>query len=115
MTADAFPEGGALPSAGARWETGHVLRTDRFDDIYFSRDGGLAEKRHVFLGGCGLPDAWRRASFFTVGELGFGTGLNFLVTWDTWRRTRAPGARLHYLAVEGFPLNRIELTEALGH
>jgi len=100
-----------LPSPQACWDAGHVLRAARFDDIYFSRDGGLAEKRHVFLTGCGLPQAWRNAASYTVSELGFGTGLNFLATWDLWRRTRAPGARLHYLAVEGFPLTPTELSE----
>jgi tRNA 5-methylaminomethyl-2-thiouridine biosynthesis bifunctional protein len=102
----------ALPSAGATWEDEHVLRAVHFDDIYFSRDNGVEEKRHVFLGGCGLPGAWQDADAYTVGELGFGTGLNFLLTWDAWRRTRKPGATLHYIAVEGFPLTRPEFADA---
>jgi len=106
--------GYTLPSAQAQWEAGHILRAARFDDVYFSRDGGLAEKRHVFLGGCGLPNAWAGTQAFTIGELGFGTGLNFLMTWDAWRRSRAPDAQLHYLAVEGFPLTRAELADALS-
>ena len=96
--------GPSLPSAAPIWEPGHSLRAGRFDDIYFSRDDGPAEKRHVFVAGCGLPEGWRDARAFTVAELGFGTGLNFLMTWDAWRRHRPAGARLHYIAVEGFPL-----------
>jgi len=32
--------------------------TKLYDDVYFSRDGGLDESRAVFLTGCGLPEAW---------------------------------------------------------
>lgn len=106
--------GPSLPRAEAAWEAGHVLRAGRFDDVYYSRAGGVAEKRHVFLRGCGLPDGWRNASHFTIGELGFGTGLNFLCAWELWRRTRAPGTRLHYVAVEGFPLSPGELRDAVA-
>jgi tRNA 5-methylaminomethyl-2-thiouridine biosynthesis bifunctional protein len=70
-------------------------------DVYFSREG-LSEKRVVFLEGCGLPEAWQERERFTVGELGFGTGLNLLAAWDLWRRHRpSPGARLDYLSFEG--------------
>ena len=70
-------------------------------DVYFSGEG-LSEKRAVFLAGCGLPEAWSGREHFTVGELGFGTGLNLLVLWDLWRRHRpSPTARLDYLTFEG--------------
>ena len=32
----------------------------------------------MFLGGCDLPQLWRSATQVTIGELGFGTGLNVL-------------------------------------
>ena len=102
-----------MPSPGLVWEPGRVPFATRFGDVYYSREDGLSESRHVFLGGCGLPDAWQTAEHFVICELGFGTGLNFLVTWDLWRRTRPPGARLHYIAVEGFPLMPGELGECL--
>jgi tRNA 5-methylaminomethyl-2-thiouridine biosynthesis bifunctional protein len=70
-------------------------------DVY-SSEGGLEEKRTVFLTGCGLPDAWRERSLFTVGELGFGSGLSFLALWDLWRAHRPFGdARLHVVSFEG--------------
>lgn len=100
--------GRALPAPELGWEHGRIPYAARFGDIYYSREDGLAESRHVFLGGNDLPQAWRNAPCFCVAELGFGTGLNFLAAWDLWRRTRAPGARLHYVAVEGFPLTRAE-------
>ena len=74
-----------------------------YDDIYHSADGGPAQARHVFLGGCGLPAAWAGRGHFVVLETGFGIGLNFLATWAAWRDDPARCARLHFLAVEKHP------------
>ncbi|MET3835306.1 tRNA 5-methylaminomethyl-2-thiouridine biosynthesis bifunctional protein [Brevundimonas sp. UYEF29] len=96
------------------WTEEGEPRSGRFGDVYFSRDDGLAETRAVFLGGCGLPDAWRGRDRFTVAELGFGTGLNIAALLDLWRRTRPEGGRLHIFSVEGFPLTAAEAARALG-
>lgn len=112
MTSDG--RGRPLPAPELGWERGHTPFAARFGDIYYSREGGLAESRHVFLSGNDLPLAWRNKACFCIAELGFGTGLNFLATWDLWRRSRTPGSRLHYLAVEGFPLTRAELGDCLA-
>jgi tRNA 5-methylaminomethyl-2-thiouridine biosynthesis bifunctional protein len=96
------------------WERGHTPVAGRFGDVYYSREGGLAESRHVFLTGNKLPQIWQQKDCFCIIELGFGTGLNFLAAWDLWRRTRTPGSRLHYLAVEGFPLTGAELRDCLA-
>lgn len=73
-------------------------------DVYFSRAGGADETRHVFLNGIGAPDIWRGRRRFRIGELGFGTGLNFLVTWRDWKTAAPAGAQLDYMAVEGYPI-----------
>lgn len=73
-------------------------------DVYFSKAGGVDETRHVFLGGIGAPDVWHDRQTFRVGELGFGTGLNFLVTWRDWKTAAPAGAQLDYMAVEGYPI-----------
>lgn len=96
------------------WTEDGSPRSGRFDDVYFSREDGLAESRAVFLAGCGLPEAWAGRRRFTVGELGFGTGLNIAALLDLWRRTAAPEARLHVFSIEGFPLNRDEAVRALS-
>jgi len=75
-----------------------VSRT--YGDVYFSGDG-LAEKREVFLRGCGLPAAWKDRRQFTVAELGFGSGLNLLALWQAWRIHRpSPAAQLHVMSFE---------------
>ncbi|MCH2459302.1 MAG: tRNA (5-methylaminomethyl-2-thiouridine)(34)-methyltransferase MnmD, partial [Henriciella sp.] len=85
------------------------------DDIYFSRQSGLEETRLVFLKGCGLPERWEGRGSFTIGELGFGTGLNFLGAWQLWRETRpTPKAWLHFVSFEGFPLDREDAARALS-
>lgn len=97
-----------------QWSDDGLPRSGRFGDVYFSSDDGLAESRAVFLAGCGLPDAWAGRRRFTVGELGFGTGLNIAALLDLWSKTRPPGGRLHIFSVEAFPVSREDAARALG-
>lgn len=96
------------------WTDDGSPRSERFGDVYFSQQDGMAEARAVFLGGCGLPGAWRGRSRFCVAELGFGTGLNIVALLDLWRRECPPGGRLNIFSVEGFPLTRAEAARALA-
>lgn len=98
---------------GAAFEDG-VLVSHRFADVYASRAGALAQSRAVFLGGCGLPERWAGRRRFTVGELGFGTGLNMLALLQLWAQHRPPGATLHLFSVEGYPLAREDAARALA-
>ncbi|NNE56905.1 MAG: tRNA (5-methylaminomethyl-2-thiouridine)(34)-methyltransferase MnmD [Hellea sp.] len=86
-----------------------------FGDIYFSTDGGLTEAQAVFLAACGLPDRWHGTDYFAIGELGFGTGLNFLAAWQMWDRSKSTGSRLHFISIEKFPLDHKQLRQALSH
>ncbi|HYF22994.1 MAG TPA: FAD-dependent 5-carboxymethylaminomethyl-2-thiouridine(34) oxidoreductase MnmC [Caulobacteraceae bacterium] len=96
------------------WTPDGSPRSGRFGDVYFSAEDGLAESRAVFLQGCALPEAWAGRRRFTVGELGFGTGLNVLALLELWRRARPPGGRLHVFSVEAFPMTREEAARAHG-
>ena len=100
-----------LATAALDWDPTGAPRSRRYGDIYFSPGDGPAESRHVFLAGNGMPGRWQRhdAPVFRVGELGFGTGLNFLVTLDALRREAPAGLRLHYWAVEAEPLHAKDL------
>lgn len=89
-----------------------------FDDVYFSRGQGLAESRHVFLGGNDLEARWLAlqdspGARFVIFETGFGTGLNLLAAWQLWRRSAPPAARLFFVSAEKFPLARDDLQRAL--
>ena len=85
-----------------------------FGDIYFSTDGGLAETETVFLKACGLPERWQNRQNFVIGELGFGSGLNFLATWRLWDTTKPKNGRLHFVSIEKFPFDAVQLKQALS-
>ena len=63
----------------------------QFGDVYFSKDNGLFETRHVFLNGNDLSERLANLKdfeYFSVGETGFGTGLNILALWQLWQQVR---------------------------
>mgnify|MGYP000568951538 CR=1 FL=1 len=94
----------------ARLEYQHgVPYSAAYGDIYHSADGGAGQAQHVFLRGCGLPQAWAGRERFVVLETGFGTGLNFLATWAAWRDDPQRPARLHFLSVEKHPFRADDL------
>lgn len=92
-----------------------VPTSQSFDDIYFSVDGGLEEADAVFLKACGLPERWKDKAVFVIGELGFGSGLNFLATWDLWKKTAKPDQHLHFISIEAYPWSAGGLQKALAH
>jgi tRNA 5-methylaminomethyl-2-thiouridine biosynthesis bifunctional protein len=97
------------------WQDGQPF-SRRFGDIYFSREGGLAETRHVFLAGNRLPERFAElgpAEAFVIGETGFGTALNFLAAWQLFASTAPPDARLHFVSTELDPLPPHDLEAAL--
>lgn len=98
-------------SAGLTWRDGSLPVSDRFDDPYFSLGNGLAETRHVFLAGNGLPGRFRDG--FRIAELGFGTGLNLVATLIAWERAALPG-RLLYTSFEAYPLAAADMDRALA-
>ena len=106
------------PAPNLDWSRPGTPASDEFGDIYFSVDGGLEETRAVYLQACGLPERWREPEFetqpFVIGELGFGTGLNFLAVWQIWKAHKRAGQRLHFVSVEKYPLSRQDLETALS-
>ncbi len=91
------------------WRDGIIPVSTRFDDPYFSLNGGLAETRHVFLAGNDLPA--RLTPGFHIAELGFGTGLNMLAAFIAWRDAGAGPAR--FTSFEAFPMSAAEISRAL--
>jgi tRNA 5-methylaminomethyl-2-thiouridine biosynthesis bifunctional protein len=95
-----------------------------FDDIYYSpalsaedTEGtkesisGSGEFEHVFFKHNGLPERWQDKQRFVIGELGFGSGLNCLLTMRHWLQDHCRGdERLHYIAIERYPLSPASIT-----
>lgn len=86
------------------WREGGIPVSTRFDDPYFSLNGGLAETRHVFLAGNDLPARLRPG--FHVAELGFGTGLNLLALAEI---ATLP---TRFTSFEAYPMDRAQLEQA---
>lgn len=101
------------PRPRLTWKEEGTPVDERVGDVYYSVEDGLAESRAVFLAGCGMPEAWQNRSAYTIAELGFGTGLNFLAAWQMWRAQRPAQAWLHFVSFEGYPLNREDAERAL--
>ena len=97
--------------ADVDWRDSGVPVSRQFDDPYYSLEDGVAETRHVFLAGNSLPDRFRDG--FHVAELGFGTGLNFLVALAAWRASNT-GGKLHFTSFEAFPLPMADMIRALN-
>jgi tRNA 5-methylaminomethyl-2-thiouridine biosynthesis bifunctional protein len=103
-----------MPAPDLLLESEGRVSSAQFGDIYFSRAGGEAETRHVFLQGNHLPARFAGRRNFTIGELGFGTGLNFLTVWKEFLATTDATQHLHYISVEKYPLTRAQF-DAVSH
>ena len=110
-----------LQTAELDWEIVDGIEipiSKQFGDVYFSKDNGLLETRHVFLNGNDLTERLSQLhdyQYFCVGETGFGTGLNILTLWKLWQQVRLDNhSHLHVVSVEKFPLNKADLIRALN-
>ncbi len=85
--------------------------SDKFDDVYFSNQDGLAETHYVFLEGNQLWERWvhYQEAHFIIAETGFGTGLNFFAVTTLFREFHqkypdSPLKRLYFISFEKYPL-----------
>jgi tRNA U34 5-methylaminomethyl-2-thiouridine-forming methyltransferase MnmC len=94
------------------WIDGDMPYSPAFGDHFYCREDGRAECGHVFLAGNGLPERWKAGGAFVIGELGFGTGLNFCETWRVWKQQAA--GSLHFISFELHPMDRADIDKALS-
>jgi tRNA U34 5-methylaminomethyl-2-thiouridine-forming methyltransferase MnmC len=80
----------------------HSLYVPELDETYHSRHGAVQESMHVFIE-TGLRFKALTQSKIDILEVGFGTGLN---AWLTAKEAVDMGCRLHYTALETFPLDQ---------
>ncbi|MGO3785803.1 MAG: bifunctional tRNA (5-methylaminomethyl-2-thiouridine)(34)-methyltransferase MnmD/FAD-dependent 5-carboxymethylaminomethyl-2-thiouridine(34) oxidoreductase MnmC [Pseudoalteromonas prydzensis] len=103
---------------------------DNFNDVYFSNDDGLSESDYVFYQQNNMPYRLQNhdQTHFVIAETGFGTGLNFLNTWQQFKNhltnRQHPNRevhnleqqnvkRLHFISFEKYPIKATELKKAL--
>lgn len=107
----------AIEKAAVQW-TSDLPSSTVFDDIYHSMDSGIEHSMHTFIEGNNLFMRWgalSESSVFSIGETGFGTGLNFLLTWSLWDKYAPSTASLHFISCEKHPLARHDLERALSN
>lgn len=97
------------------WIGDKVAFSKRFEDIYYAEEGGLEEARHTFLGANRIAERLAAGESLHIGELGFGTGLNFFALWQLWRSEPRPAHQtLQFSSLERFPLSTDEIRYTLS-
>lgn len=103
------------------WEDNKHPISKQFDDDYFPKFEGLETTRHSFLTSNRLMKRWEALDVlaepwhFCVGETGFGTGLNFLATWQLWQSVNLQHGHLHFISVEKHPLSAGAIRKTAGN
>lgn len=115
--------------AKVSWDEDGRAYAARFKDWYFGEQQAYDEARYVFCGGLDLPNAWNNfgnnfggataPATFSLVELGFGAGVNFLQTkrlWKSWRGQswrgqtwRKQSLQLDYYGIEKYPMRLQDL------
>ncbi len=103
------------------WRDGQPYN-EMFDDIYYSSNegeciSGEREFNHVFLKNNGLPERWNGIDDFVIAELGFGSGLNCILTIRKWLNhieSSHQNKCLHYIALEKYPLSPEAIVELIS-
>jgi tRNA 5-methylaminomethyl-2-thiouridine biosynthesis bifunctional protein len=100
-----------LKPARLQWSDDGSLRSLDFGDVYFQHRRGPEEKYYVFLEQNRLPERFAAPveNSFRIAELGFGSGLNFLLTAELWAKTAPRHARLTYVSIEKHPIQKTDL------
>ena len=88
----------------------HSLYNAELDEVYHSKNGALAESEHVFIE-AGFDFIRGRETDVKLLEVGFGTGLNALLTAQ---QSTTLGLPVSYLAIEPYPLSR-DLLQQLNY
>ena len=82
-----------------------TLYSARFDEHYHSLHGAIQESAHVFIQ-MGLQMALAEKKQLSILEIGFGTGLNALLTL-----LKVPHISVYYQAIEAYPLRGEEIAQ----
>ncbi len=85
----------------------YTLHIPEWNEQYHSKNGALAEALHVFIQkGLQYWYTQNRASEISILEIGFGTGLNCILTY---LESKKNGWKTDYTGVEAFPLDTKEV------
>ena len=79
---------------------GESIASKDYEDRYFQVNG-FEESKEVYIDGNNLEERWESfsGSCFTIGELGFGLGLNFLTMMHCWLK-KERSLNLDYIGID---------------
>lgn len=82
-----------------------TLYSQQFGQYYHNPNGAISESKQVFFETSGLLETFETDSkSVSIFEVGFGTGLNFLLLLDYYLRKNL-SIPVHFYSVEAFPIN----------
>ena len=72
----------SIPEAKVEWTENSSPYTLLSQNLYLCDQSKIDNRRHIFFGGNNFAERWgtEKNLSFTIGETGFGAGLNFLIT-----------------------------------
>lgn len=88
----------------------HTLYVPELNETYHSVHGAITESKHVFIN-AGLHSLQTAQIPIQILEIGFGTGLNALLTW---MEADLHKIKIHYITLEPSPLGNT-IVEALNY
>jgi tRNA U34 5-methylaminomethyl-2-thiouridine-forming methyltransferase MnmC len=88
----------------------HSIYIPELDENYHSVHGAIQESKHVFIE-AGLKYSLPRFSEINILEIGFGTGLNALLTLIESNNSKS---NIHYTSIEAFPVS-MEMANELNY
>lgn len=93
--------------------------SEQFNDIYFDSEFGYQQSEDVFIHGNSINNRLQHANdSFVIAETGFGTGLNFLLTLQSYKELQLNDpdknfGKLTFISIEKFPLSKAQLAKSL--
>ncbi|NQY88068.1 MAG: bifunctional tRNA (5-methylaminomethyl-2-thiouridine)(34)-methyltransferase MnmD/FAD-dependent 5-carboxymethylaminomethyl-2-thiouridine(34) oxidoreductase MnmC [Colwellia sp.] len=93
--------------------------SEQFNEIYFDSKSGYQKNKKIFIHGNNISNRLQQSNdSFMIAETGFGTGLNFLLTLQSYQELQVnfPNknfGKLTFISIEKFPLSKAQLAKSL--
>jgi tRNA U34 5-methylaminomethyl-2-thiouridine-forming methyltransferase MnmC len=87
-----------------------TLYSPVFDQHYHNPNGAVAESKIVFFETTGLIEALQQRDHIAIFEMGFGTGLNFILLKNYLEALESP-PKVDFYSVEAFPVDPVTATK----
>ncbi len=82
-----------------------TLYSEEFEQFYHNPNGAVLESLYVFFETSGLAESIENLNSLTILEVGFGTGLNFLLLLDLLRQKNSQ-IPVSFYSIEAFPISK---------